>query len=353
MSSMSKKLDNYPFVSIILPVRNEQAYIKDCLDAVLNQNYPKNKVEVIVVDGLSDDNTLDILNDFKNKNEKIKIINNNKKIVSSALNKGIKISKGDIIIRIDGHTIVKEDFILKNIELLNDHDEAWIVGGPIIHKGKNSFSKALALTMYSFFGVGNADHRKSNYEGYAEGAVFPAIRKFVFSKVGYFDEHFVRNQDDEFNYRVILSGGKIFISPSVSHSYFVRDSASKLFKQYFQYGFWKIEIIKKHRSTISIRHLIPLFFVVYLIGLIFLLIFQNNQADVIILSLIPLSAYLVLVIFHILVTLIKTKTFSLGLLSGYCATIMHLAYGIGTFAGIFPKIFLNSRLNKLVTELSR
>ena len=236
---------------------------------------------------------------------------------------------------------------------MNKHEEAWIVGGPIIHRGKNSFSKALALTMSSSFGVGNANHRKSDYEGYAEGAVFPAIRKFVFSKVGYFDEHFVRNQDDEFNYRVILNGGKIFISPSVSHSYYVRESVSKLFKQYFQYGFWKIEIVKKHRSTISIRHFIPLFFVIYLIGLVILLFVERSHVNMIILSLIPLSAYLVLVFSHIFITLKNTKAFLIGVLSGYCAIIMHIAYGIGTFAGIFSKIFLNSKLNKLVTELSR
>jgi succinoglycan biosynthesis protein ExoA len=349
---MNDSKHDLPFVSIIMPIRNESTFIEDCLNAILSQNYPEKKFEVIVVDGLSDDGTTDILRRFKEKYNKIKIFKNDKKIVSTALNIGISKSIGDIIVRIDGHTIIKKDFISKNIELLNKHEEAWIVGGPIIHKGKNSFSKALALTMSSSFGVGNANHRKSDYEGYAEGAVFPAIRKFVFSKVGLFDEHFVRNQDDEFNYRVILNGGKIFISPSVSHSYFVRDSASKLFKQYFQYGFWKIEIIKKHRSTISIRHLIPLFFVIYLKGLVFLL-FVTINLGAIILSLVPLLTYLVLVVFHILVTLKNTKAFSIGLLSGYCAIIMHIAYGVGTFAGIFPKIFLNSKLNKLVTELSR
>ena len=345
--------NDYPFVSIILPIRNEKLYIKDCLNAVLKQTYPEDRIEVIVVDGLSDDGTLEILEALKIKNEKIKILRNDKKIVSSALNKGIRNSKGDIIVRIDGHTIIRNDFILKNIELLNNHDEAWIVGGPIIHKGRNSFSKALAMTMSSYFGVGNANHRKSDYEGYAEGAVFPAIRKFVFSKVGYFDEHFVRNQDDEFNYRVLLNGGKIFISPSVSHSYFVRDSASKLFKQYFQYGFWKLEIIKKHKRTISIRHLIPLFFFLYLIGLILILLLQVERLNTFIFFLTPLIAYLILIIIHVSIIMKRTKKIFIAILSGFCAIVMHISYGIGTFAGIFSKIILNSKLNKLVTELSR
>lgn len=350
---MNESRNDLPLVSIVMPIRNESVYIGDCLNAVLSQNYPEEKIEVIVVDGLSDDGTIDILEGLKKKYNKIKIFKNDKKIVSAALNLGISKSNGDIIVRIDGHTIIKKDFILKNIELLNEHEEAWIVGGPIIHRGKNSFSKALALTMSSSFGVGNANHRKSNYEGYAEGAVFPAIRRFVFSKVGYFDEHFVRNQDDEFNYRVILNGGKIFISPSVSHAYFVRDSASKLFKQYFQYGFWKLEIIKKHKRTISIRHLIPLFFFLYLIGLILILLLQVERLNTFIFFLTPLIAYLVLIIIHVSIIMKRTKKIFIAILSGFCATVMHISYGIGTFAGIFSKVILNSKLNKLVTELSR
>tara|TARA_B100000424_G_scaffold33403_1_gene22666 strand:+ start:721 stop:1773 length:1053 start_codon:yes stop_codon:yes gene_type:complete len=341
-----------PLVSVIMPIRNEKEFIVNCLEAVLNQDYPDDKIEIIVVDGISNDGTKELIDKIANDVKRLKIYTNKHRIVSTALNIGIKKSRGEIIVRIDGHTIIKSDFISQNIKLLNTNPDAWIVGGPIIHKGKTLFSKALALTMSSSFGVGNANHRKSNYEGFAEGAVFPAIRKFVFEKVGVFDEHFVRNQDDEFNFRVIKSGGKIFISPKVSHSYFVRESPIKLFQQYYQYGFWKLEIIKKHKRTISFRHLVPLFFFLYLIFFInWIVIIQSSYYFQFLLF--PLVIYIIFLLLHMLNSMLKTKNIIIGIFSGLSAIIMHISYGLGTLMGIFSKYILNSRLNKTVTELSR
>ena len=346
------KTNLLPLVSIVMPIRNEQEFISDCLSAVLNQDYPKDKIEIIIVDGLSDDGTMDVLNNFSNEYNRIKIYTNHNKIVSTALNIGIKSSNGEIIIRIDGHTIIDSNFVSQNIKLLKTHPNAWIVGGPIIHRGRNYFSKATAYTMSSYIGVGNASHRKSNYEGYAEGAVFPAIRRFVFDKVGYFDEHFVRNQDDEFNFRVKKSGGNIYISPTVSHVYFVRESPINLFKQYYQYGFWKSEIMKKHRRPISIRHLIPLLFCLYLFFLpIIINLFENENFILFIFS--PIILYTIIIVLHVIIIFINSKNFLISMLSGLSAFIMHISYGFGTFLGIFSKYIFKSNFKKMVTELSR
>ena len=133
--------------------------------------------------------------------------------------------------------------------LLAEHPEAWSVGGPIRHAATTTLGKAVAVAMSHPLGVGNARHRYPDFEGYVEGAQFPAIRRWVFDRIGMFDERLVRNQDDEFNYRIRRAGGKIYVSPRVRYSYFVRERIGQLFKQYFQYGFWRIPVIEKHRPA--------------------------------------------------------------------------------------------------------
>ena len=339
-----------PFVSIVMPIRNEIGFIKNSINAVICQNFPKDKMEILIVDGESDDGTYEIIKVLEEKYNRIKLFNNPKKIVSSALNIGINRSKGNIIIRVDGHTTIDKNFINENIKLLNDHPEAWAVGGPIVHRGRNDFAKGVAITMSSWFGIGNANHRKENYKGYAEGAVFPAIRKSVFDKIGLFDERFVRNQDDEFNYRIIKSGGKIFISPTVLHNYYVRESPDKLWRQYLQYRYWKIAIMKKHKRPISLRHLVPLLFLLYITLMVTILVFKNKWEFVIAL---PLLIYISLLSLHIIKSLLKSFNIFIAIFSGISALIIHLSYGWGTLLGLFGNVLNKFNLEKKVTGLSR
>jgi hypothetical protein len=123
-----------------------------------------------------------------------------------------------------------------------------------------NFGKAVAVAMSHPIGVGNARHRYPTYEGYVEGAQFPTIRRWVFDRIGTFDERLVRNQDDEFNFRIRKAGGLIYVSPRVRYTYFVRESASSLFRQYFQYGFWRIPVMEKHRGPTTLRQLAPTLF---------------------------------------------------------------------------------------------
>src|SRR4029077_19603285 len=120
--------------------------------------------------------------------------------------------------------------------------------------------KAVAVAMSHPLGVGNARHRYPDFEGYVESAQFPAIRRWAFDRVGMFDERLVRNQDDEFNYRIGRAGGKIYVSPRVKYSYFVRERLAQLFKQYFQYGFWRIPVVEKHGRPTTLRQLAPTLF---------------------------------------------------------------------------------------------
>jgi len=146
------------------------------------------------------------------------------------------------------------------VALLAAHPEAWSVGGPIQHVATTTLGKAVAAAMSNPLGVGNARHRDPGFEGYVDSAQFPAIRRWVFDRIGMFDERLVRNQDDEFNYRIRHAGGKIYVSPRVRYSYFVREHLGQLFKQYFQYGFWRIPVVEKHGRPTTLRQMAPTLF---------------------------------------------------------------------------------------------
>jgi succinoglycan biosynthesis protein ExoA len=249
-----------PFVSVVIPVRNEAAFISDLIEALLMQDYPRDRMEVIVADGLSTDGTREILGELQARDARLVVLDNPGRIVPTGLNLAIWRSRGEVIVRVDGHALIAPDFIAQNVALLNEHPEAWSVGGPIRHAATGTFGKAVAIAMSHPLGVGNALHRYPDYEGYTEGAQFPAIRRWVFDRIGPFDERLVRNQDDEFNYRIHRAGGKIYVSPRVRYSYFVRARIDQLFKQYFQYGFWRIPVMEKHGRPTTLRQLVPTLF---------------------------------------------------------------------------------------------
>jgi glycosyltransferase involved in cell wall biosynthesis len=257
---VARQADATPFVSVVVPVRNEAGFIADLLRAVLAQDYPGDRLEVIVADGMSTDGTREILAALQSEHPRLIVVENAGRIVSTGLNIAVAHSKGDIIIRIDGHARIARDFVRQNVALLAAHPEAWSVGGPIRHAATTTFGKAVAVAMSHPLGVGNALHRYPEFEGYVESAQFPAVRRWVFDRVGMFDERLVRNQDDEFNYRIRLAGGKIYVSPRVQYSYFVRERIAQLFKQYFQYGFWRVPVIEKHRRPTTLRQMAPTLF---------------------------------------------------------------------------------------------
>ena len=143
------------------------------------------------------------------------------------------------------------------VELLDEHPEASCVGGPIVSTGRSLFGQAVAAAMSHPVGIGNAKHRHPQYEGYAEGACYPVFRREIFDHIGFYDETLVRNQDDELNYRLAKFGGKVFLSPRARSTYFVRETIRALFRQYFQYGYWRVAVLRKHRIPASLRQLVP------------------------------------------------------------------------------------------------
>jgi len=263
-------------ISVIIPCRNERKYIKDTINSILSQKIDGYTFEIIVVDGISQDGTREILNELATINQNIRVIDNLAKVTPVALNTGIKNSSGKYIAILGAHAEYSDDYFRENLELMKTHPEVSCTGGPIISKGKNYFAKAAAIAMSSPIGVGNAKHRFPEYEGYAEMACFPFFKKEVFDKYGLYDESLIKNQDDEFCFRIRLKGAIIYISNKVKSTYYVRDSFSKLFNQYFSYGKWRIPVLLKHKIAISYRQQVPaLFFIT--IALLFIISFYFNN----------------------------------------------------------------------------
>lgn len=259
-------MENLPAVSVIMPVRNEAAYIERSLGAVLAQDYPADCLEILVVDGLSTDGTREYVLARQGGHPRLRLLDNPAGIVPPGLNIGIAQATGDIIVRVDGHCEIAPDYVRQCVRhLLADGVEA--VGGPIETIGQTDEAQAIALAMGSWFGVGGSAFRTvKDRPLLVETVAFPAYRRETLQRIGPFDEELVRNQDDEYNYRLIKNGGRILLSPDVRSRYYSRGTLRSLWRQYYQYGFWKVRVMQKHPRQMRARQFAPPAFVAALLG---------------------------------------------------------------------------------------
>ena len=248
-------------VSVVIPCRNERRHICEFLDSLMNQSLDRNwEVEILVADGMSDDGTREALADYMVKAPSVRTIDNPGRIVSTGLNAAIAASTGDIIVRMDAHTIYARDYIRQCVKLLQESG-ADNVGGPWVAVGKGSMGRAIAAAFQTRFCSGGGKSHNPSYEGEVDTVYLGCWRRDAFQRFGLFDPELVRNQDDEFNFRIRRGGGKILQSPKIQSSYTPRSSIRALFRQYLQYGFWKVFVMRKHGGVASWRHLVPVIFV--------------------------------------------------------------------------------------------
>jgi cellulose synthase/poly-beta-1,6-N-acetylglucosamine synthase-like glycosyltransferase len=342
-------MQDLPFVTVIIPCRNEEKFIAKCLDSVINQDYPKDRFEVLVIDGMSSDATREIIKKYVEENSFIKMIDNPKKIIPAALNIGVKHAKGNIIVRMDAHSEYPKDYISKIIYWL-DKSSADNVGGIWITKpGANTLiAEAIAIGLTSTFGVGNAYYRTGLSEPrYVDTVPFGAYRKEVFDKIGLFDEKLLRSEDDEFNLRLLRQGGKILLVPEIVSYYYARDSLSKLWKTYFQYGYWKIGVIQKHKFPASWRHLVPSIFILT-IFVTFILGFFNPIFFYIFGTIIGI--YLITSMFFSLRISLK-KGLKYFIILPLVFGILHFAYGFGFLKGIWDFVILKKHKKKTIEDV--
>jgi len=331
-------MQNSPFVSILLPIRNEAAYIERGLLAIAEQDYSTDLLEVLITDGMSTDNTRLLIHDFSalHPQMKIQILDNPGKIVPTGINIALSQAKGEIIIRVDGHCIIASDYVSKCVEhIQNDNVDG--VGGPMETIGDSTMAKAIAIGMSSSFGVGNSAFRTSSGKTMlADTVPFPAYTRRIIEKAGFYDEELVRNQDDEYNYRIRELGGKILLAEDVRSTYFSRSSVKSLWRQYFQYGYWKVRVLQKHPLQMSPRQFVPPVFVFALFVSFFVFlssfIFHLSSFFFYFSSFVP-SLYIIANIIASLWTASKQGWKYLGWLP-FIFAILHLSYGAGFLIGL-------------------
>jgi succinoglycan biosynthesis protein ExoA len=252
------------FVTVIIPIRNEEDSIHRSLDTVLAQEYPPRRMEILIADGMSNDKTREIIESLTLDHSNVKLLDNPGRIVPTGLNAALQQAKGEIIIRVDGHTIIAPDYVSQCVQTL-ERTQADNVGGRMNATGKNTFGKAVALATSTPFGVGGGRFHYSDQEEWVDTVYMGAWPRKVFEKIGLFDEELVRDQDDEFNYRLRAAGGRILLNPDIKSEYTVRSTPRSLWRQYFQYGFWKVRVLQKHPRQMRTRQFVPPLFVLSLI----------------------------------------------------------------------------------------
>jgi cellulose synthase/poly-beta-1,6-N-acetylglucosamine synthase-like glycosyltransferase len=253
-----------PLVSIIVPIRDEERLIERCLTAVLNQTYPAERVEVIVADGMSEDRTREVIASLPGA-ERIRVLDNPAKLQAAGLNLCIESARGDVIVRVDGHTIIAPDYVSHCVAAL-EATGAWNVGGAISNTGTTAMGRAIAAAGTSSFGVPGAFHGGSR-PCFTDTVYLGAWPRAVFDRVGRFSPDLAVNEDYELNHRIRRAGGSIYYSPSIRCQYHGRQTLSALTRQYVRYGRGKVRMLARHPGSLKWRHLVaPCFVAVLMAG---------------------------------------------------------------------------------------
>jgi glycosyltransferase involved in cell wall biosynthesis len=329
--------------SLIIPVLNEEKFILNCLNSIISKTKNINEIEIIVIDGGSNDQTIDLVKKMMVKYNFIKLLYNKKKLAPCALNIGIRESLGEYIIRLDAHAEYQDNYVQNSINALkNSNNDVENVGGTIETKNISSsfFSKAISLCLGHPFGVGNSKFRIGDFENpiFVETVPFGCFRRELFDEIGMFNEDEAYNEDLEFNKRILDAGKKILLDPNIKSIYFSRPNIKSLILQQFNNGRVVTHIFRGKDNFHKIRHFIPFFFVGYLIFSFFSFLYIINKPilgeslDILIFS--PLFAYLLLnAIFSFLIAK-RNKKMSLFLKIFSCFVILHISYGFGSLYGL-------------------
>ncbi len=334
-SSKPFSMTDRPTVTVIIPCRNEAQHIRIVLDDLIAQDYPKEKIEVLFGDGESSDKTPEIIVEYSRKYPWIKQFNNSRKTVPFAMNEGIRMAMGEIIIRMDAHASFPSDYISKLVHW-QEKLKADNVGGVWITKASSSSAKAesIAEVLSHPLGVGNSMFRIGvNEVVEADTVPFGCYKKAVFEKIGYYDERLERNQDIELNKRLKASGGRIYLVPDVSCTYFARGTYTKLAENNFKNGEWVIltSYYTGQVSSLSVRHFVPLAFLLYLLLLPSLVMVSGLFS-------IPLILYFISVIAVSIKGSLKRRKAGLVPFLVYGFLVLHLSYGAGCLYGLWRLI---------------
>jgi GT2 family glycosyltransferase len=235
-----------PLVSVVMPCLNEEAYIEACVRSVFAQDYPADRIEILVADGMSMDKTREILDRLREEDARVRVIDNPDRIQAAGLNAAIRRCRGEIVLRMDVHAEYAADYVRRCVEVLEETG-ADNVGGAQRPKARTLFQKALCAALESPLGVGGSKYRSEDNEGFVDTIFLGAFRRRILQKVGLYDPKAVTNEDAELNQRILAEGGKLYLSRRIVVHYFPRESFRALSRQYFRYGKGRARTLLKHR----------------------------------------------------------------------------------------------------------
>lgn len=322
-----------PTVSIVIPMLNEKDFIERCISSVLQQDYPQQNIDIVVVDGMSQDGSREKVLDIARRHPNVRLLDNPARRTPNALNIGIKNARGQVVIILGAHTTIKQDFLRFNIHYMQQLDVK-CVGGTQINVGDTYIQQAIGHAMGSPFGIPSAPYRFHKKKRFVDTVVYAAYARELFDKIGYFDEELHISEDAELNWRIRKAGYKIFYTPEIVSYYYPRRNIKKLIRQFFNYGILRVNVIKKHRDAIKPIHLIPPAFLLATIILTLLSLF--HAAPFIVLKEMWIIYFLYLIAASI-ITGLRSKQFKYIVVLPIIFMAMHLSWGAGFLVGLFKK----------------
>jgi len=342
--------DDLSAVSIIIPCRNEERFISRCLDSIIANNYPEDKLEVLVIDGISNDGTRKIVKEYSEEYSFIKPLDNPKRVTPVAMNIGITNAKGDLLVMINSHSVIDKSFLKNSIECLK-RTNADAVGGMLntINDEEGIIAQAIPLAADSVFGAGGRRYRSRTDKGFVSDTLpYCVYRREVFDRIGLIDEELIRNQDEEFNYRLLKAGGKIYYLPSIKSYLHLRPTLWKLWRQHIQYGYFKPLVCQKVGTLFAWRQLIPAVFVGSLM-ITGLLSFFTKYSLWMFLAIFGLY-FAANIVFSLHVALKKGLKLFFVLPVAYAT--LHFGYGLGFLKGVWDFTILKKHLRQKIKDVS-
>lgn len=308
-------------LSVIVPTYNEVSNIENLIRSITNIDGCEK--EIFLVDGGSTDGTQQRIVEINARDARVQLVENKARYVSQGFNKAFQLAQGQFISLVGAHAEYPQNYFSTCIAHI-EQGECEVAGGFLRHKGQGIVGQAIAHCMASHFGVGNTEFRTIRKKMYVDSVAFAVYDRRIFEQVGLLDEDLVRNQDDEFHYRLNQAGVRILMLPELEPAYFVRNSLRQLFDQYRQYGFYKPLVFKKVRQSIRLRHLIPPGFVLYLLSMPIAWLWPLWAC--------PLAIYVLTDLVFSLSAALSWRSKLAALLAYPC---LHIAYGLGFLHGLW------------------
>ena len=326
-----------PLVSIIVPCYNEERTIHLLLDAIYRQTVPKDQIEVVLADGMSTDQTREVVAAFQRGHGDLAIhmTDNPQRSIPAALNRAIQASSGEYLVRLDAHSVPADDYVERCLEALQA-GKGENVGGvwEIRPGGTGWIARSIAVAAAHPMGVGDAFYRFTSEAAYVDTVPFGAFRRETLEQAGYFDETLLTNEDYELNTRLRQRGGRVWLDPRIRSGYFARASLGSLAKQYWRYGYWKLRMLRRYPQTLRWRQALPPLFVVGLGGLALLALVWSLAR---ILLLLLIGIYLLILMVGAVPAAIQRKDLTMLVGVPLAIATMHISWGSGFIYSLLRK----------------